>query len=90
MASLCLFPLGPDAVRVKWTLSFHEFDFDPERVAERIPLWEAVNREDREKLERMQPALRSAYATGGPLAGPDYEGTVRDFLTWMADELPEG
>ena len=45
-----------------------------------------MNREDREKLERMQRALGSAHALGGPLAGADYEGTVRDFLIWLAAE----
>ena len=43
-----------------------------------------MNREDREKLEAMQRALGSVHATGGPLAGDDYEGTIRDFLLWLA------
>jgi len=53
-------------------------------VAERIKLWEEVNREDREKLERMQISLRSEHAQEGPLAGEDYEGTIRDFQSWLA------
>jgi hypothetical protein len=32
----------------------------------------------------MQVALASAHAVEGPLAGDDYEGTVRDFQTWLA------
>ena len=31
--------------------------------------------------------LSSAYAGSGPLAGPDYEGTIRDFLIWLAEGL---
>ena len=57
---------------------------DGDTIDQRIALWEAVNLEDREKLEAMQSALSSAFATGGPLAEDDYEGTVRDFLLWLA------
>ena len=32
----------------------------------------------------MQVALGSAHATSGPLAGDDYEGTIRDFQVWLA------
>jgi hypothetical protein len=37
--------------------------------------------------------LASAHAVEGPLAGDDYEGTVRDFQTWLAAQdakLPTG
>ena len=53
-------------------------------IAARIALWEEVNREDREKLERLQIALGSAHAVSGPLAEDDYEGTIRDFQLWLA------
>ena len=43
-----------------------------------------MNREDREKLEAMQRSLRSVHAVGGPLAEADYEGTIRDFVMWLA------
>ena len=59
---------------------------DGDTIDQRIALWEAVNREDREKLEAMQIALTSVHAIGGPLAGDDYEGTVRDFLMWLAQQ----
>jgi hypothetical protein len=65
-------------------MSVYGDDLDGETIKDRIALWSEVNREDREKLERMQSALGSRHATGGPLAGPDYEGTVRDFLNWLA------
>lgn len=55
-------------------------------IQDRIRLWEEVNREDREKLEKMQIALRSQHAVSGPLAGDDYEGTVRDFQLWLAEQ----
>ena len=69
---------------MKWTLSTYGYDLDDLAIAARIKLWEEVNREDREKLERMQVALASQYALEGPLAGDDYEGTIRDFQTWLA------
>ena len=58
-------------------------DMNDETIHDRVALWEAVNREDREKLEAMQPSLHSVHATGGPLAGPEYEGTIRDFILWL-------
>lgn len=84
LASLCILPLTADSITVRWTLSTYGDDLDEETLQARIKLWEEVNREDREKLEKMQIALGSRHATGGPLAGEDYEGTVRDFLNWLA------
>mgnify|MGYP000252733585 FL=1 len=65
-------------------MSVYQDYLDWDTVQQRIALWEEVNREDREKLERMQVALASVHAVGGPLAEDDYEGTVRDFQTWLA------
>lgn len=82
--SLSLRPLSVGSVEVRWTLSTYGDDLGEATVDQRVNLWEEVNREDREKLETMQTALGSVYATGGPLAGEDYEGTVRDFIRWQA------
>ncbi len=84
LVSLYLFPINEGLVRVKWTLSTYGDDLDADTIAQRIALWEEVNREDREKLERMQVALGSAHAQSGPLAGDDFEGTIRDFQLWLA------
>lgn len=84
LVSLMLFPLNANQVRVKWTMSVYGEDLDDEMIANRIALWEEVNREDREKLERLQIALGSAHALSGPLAEDDYEGTIRDFHLWLA------
>ena len=65
-------------------MSVYGGELDGDTIDERIALWNEVNREDREKLERMQVGLGSNYAASGPLAGDDYEGTVRDFLLWLA------
>ncbi|MEM9332584.1 MAG: aromatic ring-hydroxylating dioxygenase subunit alpha [Pseudomonadota bacterium] len=84
LVSLAIRPLSPESIEVRWTMSVYKNELDKETINQRIDLWEEVNREDREKLETMQVSLHSVHATGGPLAGPDYEGTVHDFLLWLA------
>lgn len=86
LVSLSIFPVHAGLIRVKWTMSVYQDNLDSDTIQQRIALWEEVNREDREKLERMQIALGSAHAVEGPLAGDDYEGTIRDFQTWLAHQ----
>ncbi|MEM7472290.1 MAG: SRPBCC family protein [Pseudomonadota bacterium] len=86
LVSLSIFPLHAGLVRVKWTMSVYGDTLDDDTIQQRIALWEEVNREDREKLERMQVALASRHAVEGPLASDDYEGTIRDFQRWLADQ----
>lgn len=86
LVSLSIFPIHAGLIRVKWTMSVYGDDLDDETIQQRIALWEEVNREDREKLERMQVALASEHALEGPLAGDDYEGTIRDFQMWLAQQ----
>ncbi|RMD88699.1 MAG: aromatic ring-hydroxylating dioxygenase subunit alpha [Alphaproteobacteria bacterium] len=84
LVSLSIFPEAVDRMRVKWTMSVYGEDLDEETIAQRIALWNEVNREDREKLERLQLSLRSPHAFAGPLAEDDLEGTIRDFHRWLA------
>ncbi len=86
LVSLNLFPETVNSVRVKWTMSVYGDDLDAETITSRIALWEEVNAEDRAKLERLQPTLRSRHAVSGPLAEDDYEGTIRDFHIWLAKQ----
>ncbi|MEM6596288.1 MAG: SRPBCC family protein [Pseudomonadota bacterium] len=86
LVSLSIFPIHAGLIRVKWTMSTYGDNLDQDTIQQRIALWEEVNREDREKLERMQVALGSQHAVSGPLAGDDYEGTIRDFQTWLAQQ----
>lgn len=86
LVSLSIFPVHAGLIRVKWTMSTYQDNLDLETIQQRIALWNEVNREDREKLERMQIALASAHAVEGPLAGDDYEGTIRDFQSWLAHQ----
>ena len=89
LVSLSIFPRAADLIEVKWTMSVYGDDLDDDTIQSRIALWEEVNREDREKLERMQNSLNSHHAQPGPLAGDDYEGTIRDFLLWLAHKDSE-
>lgn len=84
LVSLSIFPIDAGTIRVKWSMSVYKDDLDSETIAQRIALWQEVNREDRAKLERLQIALASDYAVEGPLAGDDFEGTIRDFQRWLA------
>ncbi len=84
LVSLSIRPLTPTSIEVRWTMSVFGDSLDGDTVNQRIALWEDVNQEDREKLEMMQTALGSVHAKGGPLAGEDYEGTVKDFLHWLS------
>jgi len=86
LVSLSIFPISAGQIRVKWTMSTYGKDLSEETIVDRIALWEEVNREDREKLERMQIGLASKHAVSGPLAEDDYEGTVRDFQLWLATQ----
>jgi phenylpropionate dioxygenase-like ring-hydroxylating dioxygenase large terminal subunit len=86
LVSISIFPINAGLIRVKWTMSTYGDDLDDDTISDRIKLWEEINREDREKLERMQVALKSEHALEGPLAGDDYEGTIRDFQLWLAGQ----
>jgi len=84
LVSLSLQPVAADRVRVRWTLSVYGDDLTQDEIDARIQLWNEVNREDRVKLERLQAALGSRNARSGPLAPPDYEGTIWDFYQFLA------
>lgn len=86
LVSLMLRPIDADSVSVRWTMSVYPGDRDEELVRQRIALWQEVNREDRDKLELLQKGLRSRHATPGPLAGPDFEGTIRDFHLYLEQQ----
>ena len=83
LVSLALKPLAVDRIHVRWTMSTYGDDLTRDEIDQRIALWKEVNREDREKLERMQHALGSRYAPSGPLAPTDYEGTIWDFYRYL-------
>lgn len=87
LVSLSIQPLKVDEINVRWTVSVYGDDYDPETIEERIDLWKRVNNEDKEKLEKMQRNLSSRTVTSGPLAPPDYEGTIWDFNHYLNAKL---
>lgn len=89
LVSLTIIPTRVDAIKVRWTMSVYGDDLDQETIESRIALWSEVNREDREKLEKLQVALGSQNAHAGPLAGDDFEGTIRDFHWYLAKNLSD-
>ncbi|AXI53357.1 Carnitine monooxygenase oxygenase subunit (plasmid) [Pseudoseohaeicola sp. NH-UV-7] len=86
---LCLRPRGPDKVAIRWgVLGFKTDPADPE-VVNYVELCKEFNAEDREKLEVLQQAQKTRYASPGFLGPDNLEGTIWDFLQFMARQLGE-
>jgi phenylpropionate dioxygenase-like ring-hydroxylating dioxygenase large terminal subunit len=88
LVSLSIQPLSVDQIKVRWTMSTYANELSDEDIQQRLALWNEVNREDREKLERMQRGLASRHAPSGPLSPPDFEGTIWDFYRYLARQIP--
>ncbi len=88
LASFSIKPLAADRIAVRWTLSTYGNELTQDELEERIALWTEVNREDREKLEKMQKALSSRHAPSGHLAPRDFEGTIWDFYRYLSRQIP--
>jgi choline monooxygenase len=84
---LCLRPAGVGKVAIRWGVAGFKTDpADPE-VVRYVDLCKAFNEEDRKKLETLQLAKNTRYFPHGPLAPEDLEGTIWDFLMFMAGKL---
>ena len=88
LVSFSIQPLAVDRIRVRWTMSTYGDELTRDELESRIALWHEVNREDREKLEKLQRVLASRHAPSGPLAPRDYEGTVWDFYRYLSRQVP--
>lgn len=88
LVSFALFPEAADRTRVRWTISAYGDDLTDAEIEERVHLWTEVNDEDRLMLERTQRGFASRFATAGPLAGADGEGTIVDFHRYLASKPP--
>ena len=84
---MCLRPDGPDHVRIRWGVTGLEDDPKADALRDYVALCRSFNAEDKEKLEALQQALHGRTYQGGPLAPDDYEGTIRDFISYMARHL---
>ena len=84
---LCLRPAAAGKVAIRWGVAGFKTDpADPE-VVRYVDLCKAFNDEDCQKLETLQTAQNTRYFPYGPLAPDDLEGTIWDFLTFMATKL---
>lgn len=81
---LCLRPAGVESVAIRWGVAGFKTDPSDREVVDYVALCKAFNAEDREKLETLQKAQHTRYYRGGPLAPDDLEGTIWDFLQYMA------
>lgn len=86
---LCLRPAGADKVAIRWGVAGLENEPDSPVVRDYVKLCNDFNAEDRTKLETLQKAQNTRYYQTGPLAPDDYEGTIWDFLHYMAAQLAQ-
>ncbi len=84
---MCLRPDGVDKVTIRWGVTGLENDPEAQAVKDYVDLCKSFNAEDREKLEILQIALKTRNYPGGPLAPDDYEGSIWDFIQYMARHL---
>ena len=84
---MCLRPNGVDKVNIRWGVTGLEDDPNTQQVKDYVDLCRAFNAEDREKLEVLQVALKTRHFQGGHLASDDYEGSIWDFIQYMAKHL---
>ncbi len=80
-------PVEADRVKLRWGLAGTISDPDHPDVIAYRDLCFAFNAEDREQLEGVQRGMKTRFFHSGPLAPPDYEGTIWDFLRYMAAKL---
>ncbi|MCR9125110.1 MAG: aromatic ring-hydroxylating dioxygenase subunit alpha [Rhodobacteraceae bacterium] len=84
---LCLRPAGADRVAIRWGVAGFKTDAQDAEVVNYVALCKAFNEEDRAKLETLQQAQNTRYFPHGPLGPEDLEGTIWDFLQYMAGRL---
>jgi phenylpropionate dioxygenase-like ring-hydroxylating dioxygenase large terminal subunit len=89
LVSLSIQPLAVDKIMVRWTMSTYSNELTSDELEARVALWNEVNREDREKLERMQRGLSSRHAPSGPLSPADFEGTIWDFYRYLSRSISQ-
>jgi phenylpropionate dioxygenase-like ring-hydroxylating dioxygenase large terminal subunit len=80
-------PIDADTVGVKWGLAGTIDDPSHPDVIRYRDLCFAFNAEDKAQLEGVQRGMKTRHFTSGPLAPPDFEGTIWDFYLYMAKKL---
>ncbi len=77
-------PKGVNQVSLRWGVCGPEIDPNSATAQGYVQRTRDFNAEDKEKLETLSQALKSKYYQPGPLAPSDFEGTIWDFLLYMA------
>ena len=80
-------PTGNEELQTRWGVAAREELFGDGEARARYEFAQSFNAEDKARLIDMQHGLRSRFATRGPLAPADYEGTIWDFYHYMANKL---
>jgi phenylpropionate dioxygenase-like ring-hydroxylating dioxygenase large terminal subunit len=80
-------PDGADRVRIRWGVTGQDDEPTSGATKSYVDLCRSFNIEDKEKLEILQQALKTRSYHGGPLAPDDMEGTIWDFIQYMARKL---
>ena len=80
-------PDGPERVRIRWGVTGQDNTPEAEAAQKYVALCRSFNAEDKEKLEGLQTAMKTRGFDGGPLAPDDFEGTIWDFIQYMAARM---
>lgn len=80
-------PDGPERVRIRWGVTGQDDAPDAKEAQDYVALCRSFNVEDKEKLEILQTAMHTRNFAGGPLAPDDFEGTIWDFIQYMAARM---
>jgi choline monooxygenase len=84
---LCLRPLSPESTAIRWGLTRVSSQTDIKIEQSYLNQIQAAFTEDRLELEAVQKGLKTRFYDHGPLAPPDFEGTVWDLIQYMAKQL---
>lgn len=84
---LCLRPVSPESVHVKMGLMFFGDSWQDEEITRAVELFDETMQEDKAVLLRVRDGLRSKRYEPGPLAPPQYEGTLWDFYQYLSRNL---
>lgn len=84
---VCARPRGVGQVAMRWGITSFNDDPDDPALLDYVSLCREFFEEDREKLVTLQSAQRSKYFETGRLAPADFEGTIWNFLNYIADKM---
>ncbi|MEM7668995.1 MAG: SRPBCC family protein, partial [Pseudomonadota bacterium] len=87
---MALTPTGAETVQTRWGVAGRPAILGTDEARARFEFAASFNAEDKARLIDMQKGLASRFATAGPLAPADYEGTIWDFYGYLKAKLLQG